>query len=349
MSLPVPRGRDHRLRIALVKLSSLGDVVHALPVAHALRVAFPAAELTWLVERREQAILVGNPDLDHIVPVDTRLWRREFRQPGGLHTVFVKVRGLVRRLWLDRFDVALDLQGLWKSGIITRLTRASLRVGFALGDCREAANVLFTNRRVRIPRESLHVVEANLALLSPLGLSPARAGTPVFPIARDHAADATIARVLEEDGIKPEVPLLVIQPGSAGAHKRWGIEAYRRLGDELALRLGARTAVSWGPGEEPLARTIAHGMRTQPSIPPPTSIAEMVALMRRATVVVGSDTGPVHVAAALGVPTIGLYGPTAARRNGPCGPRAVTVESPTGRMDGISVERVVAAVEALVR
>jgi ADP-heptose:LPS heptosyltransferase len=90
-------------------------------------------------------------------------------------------------------------------------------------------------------------------------------------------------------------------------------------------------------------------MRAAPIIPPPTSIAEMVALLRRATVVVGGDTGPIHVAAALGIPTVGLYGPTPAQRNGPCGPRAVSVESPTGRMDGISVERALAAVEALLR
>ena len=347
MSHPVAGLPDRGLRIALVKLSSLGDVVHALPVAHALRASFPTAELTWLVERREQAILARNPDLDHVVPVDTRLWRREFRRSGGLHTVFVKVRGLVHRLSVGGFDVALDLQGLWKSGIITALTRAPVRVGFALGACREAGNVLFTNRRVRVPSGPAHVVEANLALLSVLGLPRASLGTPVFPIPSDPAAEAVVARALEEEGVKPDASLVVFQPGSGGVGKRWAIDAYRRLGDELGVRLGARTAICWGPGEAPLARAIAHGMRAAPIIPPPTSIAEMVALLRRATVVVGGDTGPIHVAAALGIPTVGLYGPTPARRNGPCGPRAVSVESPTERMDGISVERVLAAVQAL--
>jgi len=337
------------LRIALIKLSSLGDVVHALPVAHALRARWPRGELTWIVERREEAILAGNPTLDHVVSVDTRLWREEFRRPTGAHAVFVKLRGLVRRLGMGRFDIALDLQGLWKSGVITRLTRAPLRIGLAMRHCRERANVLFTNHRVVLPPDAVHVVEENLALLGPLGLRPDTAGKPTFPIAGDRTAEQVVSRYLEEEGLKPETPLVALNPGSGGDGKRWAIEAYRRLGDELALRLGARVVVCWGPGEEPMARAIGHGMRTPPLIPPPTSIPEMVALLRRAALVVGGDTGPIHVAASLGVATLGLYGPTSARRNGPYGPRTAAVQSPTGRMDGISVEAVLDATEHLIR
>ncbi len=336
-------------RIALIKLSSLGDVVHALPVAHALRARFAAAELTWIVECREEAILLGNPDLDHIVPVDTRLWRREFRRPGGATAVFRKLRGLARRLGSGRFDVALDLQGLWKSGVITALTRAPVRIGFPLRHCREAANFLFTNRRVSLPPGPLHVVEANLALLGAVGIRRGDIGAPGFPLTADPAAEATIARFFEEEGVKPGAPVVAFNPGSGGDHKRWAIDAYRRLADELALRLSARALFCWGPGEEPLVRRIAHGMRTTPLIPPPTSIPEMVALLRRATLVVGGDTGPIHVAAVLGVPTLGLYGPTPAERNGPYGARTGAIASATGRMDGISVESVLAAAEALLR
>jgi ADP-heptose:LPS heptosyltransferase len=125
------------------------------------------------------------------------------------------------------------------------------------------------------------------------------------------------------------------------------VEGYRRLGDELALRRAARVVVGWGPGEEPLARAIAHGLRTPPWVPPPTSIPELVALLRRSALVVGGDTGPIHVAAALGVPTVGLYGPTSGRRNGPFGPRTTWVESPTGRMEDIPVSAVLRAAESL--
>jgi lipopolysaccharide heptosyltransferase I len=345
----VTPGRDGAPRIALVKLSSLGDVVHALPTARALRAWWPRAELTWVVEGREQAILGGNPDVAHVVPVDTRLWRREFRRPAGAAAVVVKVRGLVRRLAHGRFDIAIDLQGLWKSGVITALTRAPLRVGLAATHCRERASTWFTNRHVTPPPEIAHVVDQYLAVVAGLGVDLATVGAPAFPVPVDAGVEATITRWLEDEGVKVGTPLVLLNPGSGGDHKRWAVEAFRRLGEELAVRLGTRVAIAWGPGEEPLARAIAHGMGPGALVPPPTTITEMVALFRRATLVVGGDTGPVHVAAVLGVPTLGLYGPTSARRNGPYGPRVAVIQSSTGRMDGISVEVVLAAAQGLLR
>lgn len=341
--------RDAAPRIALVKLSSLGDVVHALPVAQALRDWWPRADISWIVERREQAILLGNPSLDRVIPVDTRLWRRELRRPPGAHAVLAELGGVARQLRGGRFDVALDLQGLWKSGVITGLTGAPVRVGLAVRHCRERANVLFTNRRVAPPAGAVHVVEQYLALLGALGVGADAVRDPRFPIAVDPESEERIARYLEEEGVKPETSLVALNPGAGGDGKRWTLEAYRRVGDELALRLGARVVVCWGPAEEPLARGIAHGMRSQPLVPPPTSIPDMVALLRRTALVVGGDTGPVHVAAALGVATLGLYGPTSGLRNGPYGPRTAFVQSPSGRMEDIAVEAVLRAAEELGR
>jgi len=261
----------------------------------------------------------------------------------------MKVRGLVRTLAAGRFDAAVDLQGLWKSGVITALTRARLRVGLAPAYCRERANAWFTNRYVTPAPEVAHVVDQYLAVVAALGIDLDAVGPPAFPISRDAAAEARMARWLEEEGVKATSPLVLLNPGSGGDHKRWAVEAFRRLGEELAVRVGARVAITWGPGEEPLARAIAHGMRTGALVPPPTSITEMIALFRRASLVVGGDTGPVHVAAVLGVPTVGLYGPTSARRNGPYGPRVAALQSPTSRMDAVSVETVLGAAQALLR
>lgn len=342
-------GRDGAPRVAIVKLSSLGDVVHSLPSARAIRRWWPRAELTWIVERREEAILVGNPDLDHVVSVDTRLWRREFRRVSGGPQVLVKLRGLVTRLRAGRFDVAVDLQGLWKSGVITRLTRAPVRIGLAGGECRERANAWFTNRHVTPPPGAVHVVDRYLAVVAGLGVGPDALGPVEFPIAPRPEAARRVTRWLEDEGIKPDTPIVVLNPGSGGDGKRWTVEAFRRLGEELAVRLTARVVLAWGPGEELLAQAIAHGMRTGALVPPATTIVEMVELFRRAALIVGGDTGPIHIAAALGVPTVGLYGPTSARRNGPYGSRAIALQSPTGRMEGISVDEVLAAAESLLR
>src|ERR1700756_1437680 len=151
-------------RIALIKLSSLGDVVHALPVAATLRARMPDAHLTWIVERREAAVLRDHPDLDALVAIDTRGWRRA-RGLRDLANVVGAVRQTSRRLRDAAFDVALDLQGLLKSGVLAAATRAPLRIGFSAGSCREPLNALFTNRRVRPPLAARHVVDQHLALL----------------------------------------------------------------------------------------------------------------------------------------------------------------------------------------
>jgi len=144
-------GEGTRVNIAIVKLSSLGDVVHALPVAATLRARLPEARLTWIVERREAAVLAGHPALNEVVTVDTRGWRRS-RSPAALAEVARALREVARHLAGARFDVALDLQGLVKSGILVALTRAPLRIGFHAWSSREPLGALFTNRRVARPR-----------------------------------------------------------------------------------------------------------------------------------------------------------------------------------------------------
>lgn len=150
---------ERRPRIAIIKLSSLGDVIHALPVARALRRAMPEAHLTWVVEAREYAILRDHPDLDAVVPVDTRLWRRLIWRPAGAREVLGKVGRLRTRIRRAAFDVAIDLQGLIKSGLLTAYTGAPVRIGFSAARCRERLNALFTNRRVLPPASARHVVE----------------------------------------------------------------------------------------------------------------------------------------------------------------------------------------------
>jgi lipopolysaccharide heptosyltransferase I len=332
------------VNVALVRLSSLGDVVHALPVAAALRAHAPGWRLTWIVERREAALLRGNPVIDEVVPVDTRQWRRA-RRVGEIVAVARAVRDLRRRLREARFDAALDLQGLVKSGLLTAATGAPLRIGYAARRCREPASALFTNRRVTPPSSVRHVVEQNLTLLAPLGVP---AGDPEFPLGVDREADLALGRFFDAAGLKPRDRVVVLNPGAGRADKRWPVEHFRELGRRLVDEGSATVLVAWGPDELRSARQIVDGAgRPRALLAPPTGLAELAALLRRASVVVAADTGPLHLAAALGTRCVGLYGPTAAVRNGPYGERHRALQSRDGRVASLepdAVFRVVADV-----
>ena len=328
------------MKIAIVKLSSLGDVLHALPVARALRRHVPEAHLTWIVEAREFAILKDHPDLDAVVPVDTRLWRRLIWRPAGAVEVGGKLSRLTERIRRARFDVAIDLQGLIKSGLLTAYTGAALRIGFAFAHCREPLNALFTNRRVTPPREAVHIVEQYLSLLAPLGVPAAR---PVWELPWDPKAEQRIEEFLSEQGVKPQDRLVALNSGAGRPSKRWPVEHFARVAERLAVEAGARVLLLWGPDEETMARSIAARMTARPLLAPPTTIPELTALLRRCALMVAGDTGPLHLAAALGTPSIGLYGPTRAERNGPYGPRCRGLQSPNGTMAAIAPDAVFAA------
>jgi heptosyltransferase-1 len=332
-------------RIAIVKLSSLGDVIHALPVARALRRAMPAAHLTWIVEAREYAILRDHPDLDAVVPVDTRRWRRLVWRPAGAREVVGKVGRLRARIRRAAFDVAIDLQGLIKSGLLTAYTGAPTRIGFSAGRCRERLNALFTNRRVTPPPSARHVVEQYLALLAPLGVAP---GPPEFLVPVPAGADRRMEELLVKNGIKEGDPLVAINPGAGKPEKRWPVDRFRLLAERLSTEAGARLLVLWGPDEAHMAREIALGLPGSSALlAPPTDLGELTALLGRCRLMIANDTGPLHLAAALGTPCLGLFGPTRAARNGPYGSGSQGLQSPDGRMASLDVDTVVRAARSM--
>src|SRR3989442_9460507 len=247
-----PPARGEPMNIALVKLSSLGDVVHALPVAATLRARLPGVRLSWIVERREATLLVGHPGLDEVLTVDTRLWRRA-RSARGIAGAAGAVGRLRRRLEAGRCDVALDLQGLLKSGLLVRLTRAPIRIGFNAGFCREPLSALFTNRRVTPPPEAAHVVDQYLALLEPLGV---RERVVEFNLPSDPGAETRIDDFFAAAGLKPRNRVVVLNPGAGRRNKRWPTERFRALAMWLADEAAAHVLVVWGPGEEAAARAI---------------------------------------------------------------------------------------------
>jgi heptosyltransferase-1 len=322
-------------RIALVKLSSLGDVVHALPLAATLRAARPAARLTWVVERREAAILREHPDLDEVVVADTRGWRRA-RSAGALGATLRDMYGVQRRLAGARFDVAIDAQGLIKSGVLVAATRAPVRVGFARGVVREPLGSLFTTEHVTPPPTASHVVDQYLALLDALGIDERR---HEFRLPSAPTAEASAEEWLASVGIKPRHRLVVLNPGAGRADKRWPVAHFATLARRLVHDAGAHVVVTWGPGEEDLAHGVASADAASGAgvvVAPPTDLDTLLALLRRASVLVAGDTGPLHLAAALGTACVGLFGPTSAQRNGPYGPRHRTLSSDDGTMTSLA-------------
>jgi heptosyltransferase-1 len=325
------------VNIAIVKLSALGDVVHALPVAVTLRARRPGARITWIVEAREAAVLRGHDAIDSVLSVDTRGWRRA-RGPAALAAAAAELRLVRRRLRAGAFDVALDLQGLMKSGLVAAATRAPVRVGFARRRCREPLSALFTNRHVIPPAAATHVVDQYLALLEPLGIdAPCRE----FRVPADAAAESRVDAFLVASGMKPADRLILVSPGAGRADKRWPWERYRELARRLREDVAAGVVVVWGPGERDLAEAIVQSGAV---LAPPTDVAELAALARRASVMVASDTGPLHLAAAVGTPCVGLYGPTRAERNGPYGAGHRTIRGPHGTMTSITVPAALAAI-----
>ena len=330
-------------RIAIVKLSALGDVIHALPVARALRRRFPDAALTWIVETRARPLLRDHPDLDRVIPVDTRRWRRLAWRPRSAARLLRDLRRLRSRMRRGRFDIALDLQGLAKSGVLTRLTGAPMRIGFARSHSRELSWLAVTHP-VAPPPSAAHVVDQYLSLLAPLGIERV---TPEFHVPARPEADKVIDGFLREHGVKPGERLVALNPGAGRPNKQWPIEHFWSLAQRLGGEAEARVLLLWGPGEIDLARRIGEGLATRPLLAPPTDLDHLTALLRRVSLIVAADTGPLHLAAAVGTPALGLYGPTRAERNGPYGPNGHALQSPDRTMAELRPEHVFEAARKL--
>jgi lipopolysaccharide heptosyltransferase I len=327
------------VKIAIVKLSSIGDVVHALPVAVALKREFPGTHVTWVAEAREATLVAGHPAVDEVIVADTRGWRREWAGTVAIREALAVARGLRAHA----FDVVLDLQGLMKSGLITALTRAPRRIGFARGFRREWGAALFTNEWVRPARDARHVVEQYAAMLTPLGITrPAIE----FRLPVDATAEQSIDAFLAGAGLKARDGFVLVNAGAGRPDKRWPVSSFREVVQRLAGDGTTRVVVLWGPGEEDDARAIA-GAATGVVAAPPTTLRELVALARRARLMIAGDTGPLHIAAAVGTPCLGLYGPTSGVRNGPYGAGHRVLQAADERMASITPAAVHDAAAAL--
>ncbi|MFL6229022.1 MAG: lipopolysaccharide heptosyltransferase I [Pyrinomonadaceae bacterium] len=310
------------MHLLFVKLGSIGDIVHTLPALAAVRRALPHAEISWVVERGAAEILRDNPLLETLIVADTRALRRV---PVSGETLLA-TRQQLRRLRASAFDLALDFQGLLKSALIARLSRAPRRFGFARPDLREPASRFLLTDTVAIPPR-LNVIRKNLALVAgALGFDvPADADDFEFPIATlpEHEREAEL--VAEQTG----APFAILNPGGGWVTKLWDAERYGALADALWTEHGLRSLITHGPGETELAERVAAASKLHVARPVSLSLKGFYALARRAQIYVGGDTGPTHLAVAAGAPVVGIFGPTEWWRNG--SPRPADIE--VGRAD----------------
>jgi heptosyltransferase I len=298
------------MRILIVKLGSIGDIVHTLPALAALRAAMPQAEISWVVERRSSEILKDNPLLDRLIEVDTKALRRVLMSGETLRAP----RQQLRRLRASAFDIALDFQGLLKSASIARLSGARRVFGYSRAGLREPASALLLSKKIAVPK-NVHVIHKALLLLDgALGVpAPEELSFPISTTIKDEAE-------AHEAAAAAGGRYAILNPGGGWPTKLWSAERFGKLADRLWSNYGITSLVTYGPGEIELAESVRQSSVSGKVQPVSLSLKGFYSLARGASVYVGGDTGPTHLAVAAGTPIVGLFGPTEWWRNG--SPRA---------------------------
>ena len=290
------------MNILIVRLGALGDLVHTVPAAAALRRAFPEAGIDWVVDAKHAPFVELVEGIDQVVRLEgasLRAWT-----------------GAVRDLRSRQYDAALDFQGLMKSAVLARSSGARRVIGFSLWHLREKGARPFYSA-VEGPDAPVHVIGKNLRLLAAVGVA---SEAIEFPL----AAPASVPR----DEVVAEAagrPIALVNPGAAWPNKRWPAERFGEVCSFLRDVRGLQPYVVWGPGEEDLARAVSGASNGAARVAPATEVPDLLALCRAAALMVSGDTGPLHIAAAAGTPAVGIFGPTDPARNGPWSAADVSV------------------------
>jgi len=318
------QSRDH-LRILIVRLSSMGDVVHALPAAAALRNAFPNATIGWLIEERWAELLCTLPTprcgkrspqrplVDIVHTVNLKRWRRSLLESQ----TWERIAASLSDLRAAHYDVAIDLQGAIRSAILSRWSGAPVLYGASRP--REIPASLWYTKKV--VANGAHVIEQYCELVDALIGHKTPRLDAVFPC--DPIATEIVKNKLRKQGI---TDFVMLNPGAGWGAKQWPVERYGQLAQRLASE-GVRSIINFGPNEETLARE-AEAASAGTAQAMAFSIGELIALTRQARLFIGGDTGPMHLAAAMHIPVVALFGPTDPARNGPFRTNSIVLRNP---------------------
>jgi len=307
-------------KILIVRTSALGDVAHALPSLEALRSLFPEAQIHWLVEPLGAKLLEGHPHIDRLIVLPRQKWKQEARNPVLWPGIAGEIWRLSRELRGEKYDVVIDFHCNLRTALILALAGGRHRVGFHRGDCAEAGGALLTTLRAERAPLRLNKVEKNLLLVRALGFAGPCPHGVLCPPGKDVEWARSLLRSLPGSG-----PVIAIHPAVSrfGEIKRWPAECYRSLIDLLRARHDARILVTWGPGE----REVAQAVDRPTLLPEEVPLLRFAAVLGQADLVIAADTGALPIAAILGTPTVGLYGPKDAVVYSPYPVRGETVTS----------------------
>lgn len=301
-------------RFLIIRLGSLGDLVHAVPAVAELRAVHPDAQIDWLVERPYAALLAQVPAVSNVIVL-------KGRSIGGWLATRAELRA-------KQYDVAIDLQGLMKSAALARLSGAKRVLGFDTKSLREPAARFFYTEQIQVG-EALHVIEKNLsvirAFVGPLdpwtpgpAFAKATAGKPLdFSLSPSPALDSLRASGISE--------FALLNPSAAWPNKRWPPQSFASIATWIHATYGWTPVILWGPGEEALADAIVAGAGGVAVRAPRTTVNDLLALSKEAKLFVSGDTGPLHLACAMSAPVVALFGPTTEKRNGPWDDRDVSI------------------------
>ncbi len=305
------------MKILIIKLGAIGDIIHTLPALAAIRENFPGAEISWVAEQRSAEILRGNELLDNLIEVDTKSLR------GGkvIEKMLIEGAKQIKNLRQYDFDIAIDFQGLLKSGVIAKLSGAKSRWGFSRAELREPSARVFYTDTAKIPKLT-HVIRRNLAIASTALGFDLRSEQISFPVFTTEEHKLEAAAIAGRVGAN----FAILNPAGGWVTKLWHAEKYGRLADMIWEEFGLESIVVTGPTEAALASQVLHASRSGKTITVEPSLKGFYELAKRAGVYVGGDTGPTHLAIAAGTPVVGIFGPTEWWRNGSLNHDDVCVE-----------------------
>ncbi len=303
------------MEILIVKTSAIGDVTHTLPALNALRKKYPAARITWLVEAAAAEAVIGHAALDRVLISKRKEWTRQLKG-GEFFKGWRNIIAFIHELRATKYDLLIDFQGLLKSGILVGLARAKRKVGFGRGMEHSECSYIFLNERIQAVDMNIHALDRELMLLKAIGVECDKIefDFPIRPVDRN-----IVDEKLQDLGVTEDAAFIAINPPATWPTKLWDNDKFAQVAQGLSKR-GLNVVFTGGPDvAAELSEIIDKYKLAAVNMAGQTTLKELAALYQRADILITTDTGPMHIAAAVSTPVVAIFGPTAPWRTGPYG------------------------------